>query len=332
MRLYYESRFGLARAAVYHHGKAQLYAEGYETDPALTVLGTQSVARLKGRAGGVGFLDMADGGEAVLDVPADVLSRLNDGVAVEIEIAAEARAGKLARATLIRRAEGEALRRVSPVLDLRARLAARAIGLIGSEDVDDGDDPDAIDAAEEEARNPSGPLPGGGFLSIERTRALIACDVDLGDGASGKAAVRSCNDVAIAEAVRRLRLSGLAGLVVIDLIGRRHDNEALRKTLEHAFAAEAPRVMGAPVTKFGTLEFIRPWGACPAMDLPVGLVAARRLLWGAAQEARGRAGRILTLRAPPDVLDRIRPLIRASFDPLAPLLRLEAGISPEVLT
>jgi len=332
VKLYCESRFGLARAAVYSRGKAQLYAEGYETDPALTVLDTRSVARLKGRAGGVGFLELADGGEAALDVPADVLSRLNDGVALEIEIAAEGRDGKLARGRLVRGAEGEALRRLSPILDLKTRLAGRARSLLGEADLEDDHDPDAIDAAEEEALKPSGALPGGGYLSIERTRALIACDVDLGDGGPGKAAVRRCNDVAVDEVARRLRLSGLAGLVVVDLIGRRHDNEALRRTLDRALAAEAPRVMGAPVTRFGTLEFIRPWGACPVMDLPATLVAARRLLWAAVREAQGRTGRVMTLRAPADILDRIRPLIHMSLDPLAPLLRLEAGASPEVLS
>ncbi len=331
MILHYESRFGLARAAVFHDGKAQLYLEGCETDPALTVLGAQSVARLKGRAGGVGFLDLADGGEAVLDVPTDVLGRLNDGAAIEVEIAAEARAGKQARARMVRPADGEALRRLSPAPDLKGRITAQARRLFGDAVVEEDDDGDAIDAAGEEAVNPSGPLPGGGYLSIERTRALIACDVDLGEG-SGKAAVRRCNDVAIAEAVRRLRLSGLAGLVVIDLIGRRHDNEAIRKVLERAFGAEAPHIMGAPVTRFGTLEFIRPWAQCPAMDQPADLVAARRLLWSAAAEARARPGRVLTLRAPADILDRIRPLIQTSYDPLAPLLRLEAGPAPEILS
>lgn len=332
MIIHYESRFGLARAALYRDGKAQLYLEGYEADPALTVLGTQSVARLKGRGGGVGFLALADGGEAVLDVPAEALNRINDGIAVEIEIAAEVRQGKLARARLIRTAEGEDLRRLSPMSDIKARLTTQAWWLLGEGGIDDDDDRDAIDAAEDEARNPSGPLPGGGYLSMERTRALIACDVDLGDSAPGKAAVRRCNDVAIIEAARRLRLSGLAGLVVIDLIGRRHDNDALRRGLERAFAAEAPRIMGAPVTKFGTLEFTRPWGACPAMDLAPDLVAARRLLWAAVDEARARSGRVMTLRAPADVLDRIRPLIHNGYDPLAPLLRLEAGPSPEVLS
>lgn len=330
MILHYEARFGLARAALYRDGKAQLYLEGYEADPALTLTGARSVARLKGRAGGVGFLQMADGAEAVLDVSPDVLGRLHDGVAVEVEIAAEARAGKQARARLIRTSEGEDLRRLSPVSGVKERICAQARHLLGGEPVEEEADSDAIDSAEEEAVHPSGPLPGGGYLSVERTRALIACDVDLGDGAPGKTALRRCNEIAINETVRRLRLSGLAGLVVIDLIGRRHDNDAIRKVLERALAAEAPRIMGAPVTKFGTLEFIRPWGPCPAMDLPAALVSARRLLWAAVSEVESRPGRVVTLRAPADILDRVRPLIQNSYDPLSPLLRLETGPAPEI--
>ncbi|MGZ3298272.1 MAG: ribonuclease E/G, partial [Asticcacaulis sp.] len=127
----------------------------------------------------------------------------------------------------------------------------------------------------------------------------------------------------------RLRLSGLAGLVVVDLIGRKHDAERLRAILTSAFAPET--VIAGPIGKFGTLEFVRPWGACPAVDLPAALQVSDRLLREAARLAAHRPGRSLTLRATPDVLDIIRPLLKGSLDPLSALIRLESGPLAEVI-
>ncbi|MGO7998327.1 ribonuclease E/G, partial [Rhizobium ruizarguesonis] len=76
---------------------------------------------------------------------------------------------------------------------------------------------EAVEAAETEALETVFALPGGGDVSIETTRALVAIDVDLGgrDGDSKKAA-RAANMAAFTTAARVLRLKGLAGLVVFD--------------------------------------------------------------------------------------------------------------------
>src|SRR5205823_3914164 len=73
------------------------------------------------------------------------------------------------------------------------------------------------------------PLPGGGALAVEPTRALTAIDVDLGDrkGADAKRLTRAANLAAIELAARLLRLKSLGGIVVIDLVGRGHDAKAL---------------------------------------------------------------------------------------------------------
>ncbi len=335
MKLHYESRFGLARGAVFVGGKPHLYAEGYDSDASPAALGARSIARLTGRAGGIGFLELVDGGAAILDAGQEVVTAISDGTAVEIEIAAEGRRDKRARARLLRVATGEALQQLSAPLALRDRLAIQARTLIGKADIlPDDDDSDAIDTAAEEALAVSLTIPGGGALSIERTRALIACDVDSAGGEGtrpSRAFIKTCNEAAVTETARRLRLSGLAGLVVIDLIGRRHDGERMRRLLETGFGVEAPRIVAVPVTRFGTLEFIRPWGACPAMDVSAPLRVAGDVLRQAVARAAGQPGRLVTLRAPQDILDIIRPLTSHSYDPLAPLLRLEAGVTPEVL-
>lgn len=189
------------------------------------------------------------------------------------------------------------------------------------------DDEGDLDAAADEALSPSGPLPGGGHLWIEPTRGMIACDVDT--GAAGRDAAKRANEAAIPELARRLKLSGLAGLVVADLVGRKHDVERLRALAIAAFAPED--VIIGPVGKFGTLELVRPWGACPAAHGPAALRTAASLLREAVRANEGRPGRLLTLRAPHDILDIVRPLLKGSLDPLSPLIRLESGPIPEII-
>ena len=332
LTLHYEARFGLARGAVYVGERPHLYMNGLEDDPSLAILGTHSIARLKGRGGGMAFLELADGSEAILDVLAPDLAKLTDGTAVEIVIAAEARRDKLARARLIRAVSGEAVQRLSPVLSLKDRLLAEAKACFGEINLEIESDENILDEAGDEAGDealaPTLGLPGGGFLHIERTRALIACDVD---GAGLSEARAKTNERALAEVARRLRLMGLAGLVVVDMIGRSHDDGRIRAALLSAFGAEAASIIPAPTGKFGTLEFVRPWRVCPPADLSWALRQAGGLMRDAAREAKSRPGRILTLRAPAEALDIVRPRIDRSLDPLMPLLRLEIGQTCEVI-
>ncbi len=327
MILVHESRFGLARGAVFAGGRPHLYMEGLDHDPSLAILGTRSIARLKGRGGGVAFLDLADGAEAILDIPPPDLAKLADGAAVEIVIAAEGRRDKLARARLVRPAPGETPQRLSPVPSLGDRLLAEAKACFGDIAFETDADEAALDEAADAAEAATAAMPGGGVLHIERTRALIACDVD---GAGLTEARARTNERAVAEVVRRLRLMGLAGLVVIDLIGRRHDDKRIRDLLTTAFAAEAAAIVTAPKGPFGTLEFVRPWRVRPPADTPLALRQAGWLMRDAVREAGSRPGHLLTLRAPVDVLDIVRPQIDRSLDPLSPLLRLEAGQACEV--
>ena len=323
LTLHYEARFGLARGAVYKDGLPHLYLEGYEHDPSLRVLGTRSVARLTATASGVRFLTLADGTDAVLDAPQGV--KLDDGMAVEIDIIAEARpvSDKLARARFLVVAEGEP-RRLSPILSLKDRLLARVAAIFGDQPVEEDADREALADASEQAENPSGRLPNGGQLWVEPTRGLIACDVDAAE-ATGQNPTRACNELAVKDLPRRLRLSGLGGLVVVDLIGRRHDGDRLRHILTGALEGEAGQVVVAPVGRFGTLEFTRPWGAVPPHPLFNPLRSAIYILWQAIALSEQDRGRTVVIRTFQIVADILRPLIATSLDPLAPMLRLEVG-------
>ncbi|MDC7677467.1 ribonuclease E/G [Asticcacaulis machinosus] len=327
--LYYHSRFGIARGALYLNGQPHYYDEGLEIDPSCARVGVRSVARLSGRAGGVNFLTLTDGSEAVLDLPQNIKAPAL-GAAVEVEIIAEARRDKRARANFIRLFDGEP-RRITQPLSLKTALLRSA----SDARVIEGDEAaDYLDVAEAEALSPSGPIPEGGYLSIEPTRALIACDVDAGAAdtmaVSPKQWARQCNERAIFEVARRLRLSNLAGLIVVDLIGRRHDPEIIRGLTLTAFGDEAARLIIAPVTKFGTLEFIRPWGATPLRDRAYDEAgrmrpdrAARLLLRKVAEAGRHDGGRLLTVKAPAVVIDAARDYIKGSFDPLTARIGFE---------
>ena len=91
---------------------------------------------------------------------------------------------------------------------------------------------DALDAL----RQAECPLPGGGSLFIEPTRALVAVDVNTGADSSLAAGLKA--NFACARALpRQLRLRGLGGQIVIDLApmpkkDRRGFEAALRKALK----------------------------------------------------------------------------------------------------
>ena len=121
------------------------------------------------------------------------------------------------------------LQAFAPEAEIRLGAAARAMA----------------DLAQDEAMASDFPLPGGGRIWIEPTRALTAVDVDLG----GRAADPRRRSAARAANLRRWRRrpgpcawKGLGGLVVIDLVGRAHDPAALLAAARAAFAPDNPGV------------------------------------------------------------------------------------------
>jgi hypothetical protein len=126
---------------------------------------------------------------------------------------------------------------------------------------------DAADVAEDAALCIVHPLPSGGAVSLEPTRALVAVDVDLGSaGGDGRKALARANREAIETAARLLRLKGLGGPVVLDLAGKGHDGDALRKIAEAAFAPDQPGVAFGPIARFGLWPLSLPRRASPLAE------------------------------------------------------------------
>ncbi|MDD3837346.1 MAG: ribonuclease E/G [Phenylobacterium sp.] len=263
---------------------------------------------------GSAFLELAGGAEAMLDFKPD--ARPVQGSAIEVEIRAEPRRGKLALARAIGPAEG-ALQLLAPPPGLKAQLSAFAPGV----SVTEGEAARQVaDEAEAEALDIVHPLPGGGRLSIEPTRALTAVDIDLGDrqGQETKRVARQANLAALGAAARLLRLKGLGGIVVFDLVGRGHDGNALTEAARAAFRPDNPGVAIGPISRFGTLELLIPRRTRPIAEIllgpdgrPSARTLAQRLIRMAEREAAADPGGRLKLVCAPPIAESAAPLVEA---------------------
>ncbi|WP_051279728.1 ribonuclease E/G [Hellea balneolensis] len=98
-------------------------------------------------------------------------------------------------------------------------------------------------------------IKGGGTISLERTRALVAIDVDKGTAVSSFDVCMA----ALPMIAHELRLRGLGGLIVIDLPNLRQPRQrnTVFKAAERAFADDPNNVKLAPLSRFGVLELTR---------------------------------------------------------------------------
>lgn len=175
-----------------------------------------------------------------------------------------------------------------------------------------------IDAAVEAVLSPDVPVPGGGRLTIETTRALVAIDVDshgrAGGGGDAARFARALNLAAVPEIVRQVRLRGLAGLICVDFAGPRKkgDPEAVFRALASAFDAErnggveAPKTEVLALSKFGIAEIARQKRRPPLAarllgpdGRPSGETLALDGLALLARDLMAARGRTVTLSAPP---------------------------------
>ena len=336
-RLYIDDAPGERRGVVTLDGRPERLILHRDGDLAAQALGARLVARVRAleRAAGLAFLDLGEGPDAILNLTSET-GRLVEGQAVEVEIRAEARAGKGASARLLGPAEG-APRVLAPAPSLVEQLLGSGRDAV---DIRTGGVARSVaDGAQDEALQTEFALPGGGSLAVETTRALIAVDVDLGDrgGAEPKRAARAANFAALGVAARVLRLKGLGGLVVIDLVGRGHDAPALLSAARAAFGPDNPGVTMGAISRFGTLELTIPRRARPAFDIlsdpsggPSVLTHALNLVRALEREASADGGGRFVGLAAPEVVDAAAPALASLTARLGARLslRAEAGLAP----
>ena len=265
-RLYLDASHGERRGVVTLDGRPERLLIERDGSPTAQALGARSVARVRKieRASGLAFLELSEGDDAVLNLTPEH-GRLVEGQALEVEIRTEARTGKGASVRLVAEAEGRP-RLLAPAPSLEESLLHY---LPGGDIRTDGVARSVADGAQDDVLQTVFSIPGGGSIAIESTRALTAVDVDLGGrpGGEAKRVARAANFAAIGVAARLLRLKGLGGLVVIDLVGRGHDGPALLSAARQAFGPDNPGVTLGAISRFGALELIVPRRARPAMDI-----------------------------------------------------------------
>ncbi len=98
-------------------------------------------------------------------------------------------------------------------------------------------------------------LKGGGSVTFDQTQALLAIDVDKGQGMTSLSVSLAATELIASQ----MRLRGLGGLVVIDFPNLRQTRQRnqLFKAVERAFEDDPSIVKVAPLSRFGCVELTR---------------------------------------------------------------------------
>ena len=122
---------------------------------------------------------------------------------------------------------------------------------------------DAIEALQ----SPRAPLPGGAFLFVEPTRALVAVDVNTGADSSLAAGLKA-NIAAARELPRQLRLRGLGGQIAIDLAPMaKKERRGVETALRAAFRGDPEDTILAGWTPLGHYELQRKRARVPLHEV-----------------------------------------------------------------
>ncbi|MDO8900154.1 MAG: ribonuclease E/G [Phenylobacterium sp.] len=314
-RTYFIDRgLGETRGGVLLDGRPERLLIQRDDDSPRLALGARLRARVRHvePALGMAFLDLGAGDEASVSFKPD--ERPRQGEALEVEIRTEPRIGKLATARLIGPAQGEPvlLESAPSLLDQLQRLVGEGEPVTGRVARQ------LADEAEAEVLEVIHPLPGGGTIAIEPTRALTAIDVDVGErkGQEAKRVTRQANLAALSVAARVLRLKGLGGLIVFDMAGRGHDGAALMAAARAAFNPDNPGVSIGPISRFGTIELTVPRRGRPVTEIltdGAGRVSARtlghRLVRRLEAEGTAAPGGRLSAACSPAVAEAAKPAL-----------------------
>lgn len=254
---------GETRGIIVRDGRFEHLIIQSDRDVAQHRLGARSIGRIVDVQPGLkgAFVDLG-AGPSLGFLPFGPGAPLAVGQKVEVEVSAEVREGK--GATLRRLGPGEGEPRLlsegPSVEDVLNVLAPGHVPLQGLASLQAGLE------AEEEALRDGGLFGDIGLdICVQRTRALIAVDLDLAPGAGrgkGGRARDLANRQGLIESARLIRLKSWGGLVAVDLIGVGHDGAAVLADARIAFGAHKDIVFG-PVNRFGVLQMALPWRRTP---------------------------------------------------------------------
>jgi ribonuclease G len=135
-----------------------------------------------------------------------------------------------------------------------------------ADEIDGGEDALARHGADEAIRallSPEVPLPGGGRMTIEPTRALVAVDVDTGGDMSPASALKA-NIEAARALPRELRCRGLGGQITVDFAPIPHrDRQRIEQALTSALRSDPVETAVAGWTPLVHMELRRQRSRIP---------------------------------------------------------------------
>lgn len=124
-----------------------------------------------------------------------------------------------------------------------------------------------VEARIETLRTAGQPLPGGGSIYVEPTRALVAVDVNTGGDTSPAAGLKA-NIAAVRILPRLLRLRGLGGQIVVDMAPMpKRDRVRVEQQIRTALRAETVETAFVGWTPLGHAEFQRKRERLPLEEL-----------------------------------------------------------------
>lgn len=256
---------GEIRGMVARDGRFERLIIQREDDPPQHRLGARCVGRVMDVEVGyrAAFVDL--GGETAPGFLPLLKDRvLREGDRIEVEVTAEPRERKGPTLRLIGPGQG-APRLLAPGPDVRTILAALAPGV----EVQTG--LSAIQAswdAEEEALGQGDFFAEAGVdLAVQRTRALIAVDIDYAHlpGKDAKKGRERANREGLIHAARLIRLANWGGLVAVDLVGANLNADVVNPLARAAF--DGDEAVFGPLSRFGLLQLALPWRRTPIEDL-----------------------------------------------------------------
>lgn len=255
---------GEIRGVIARDGRFERLILQREDDPPQHRLGARCVGRVMDVEAGyrAAFVDLGvENAPGFLSLSKD--KPLREGDRIEVEVTAEPRERKGPALRLIGPGQG-APRLLSAGPDVPAILAALAPGVEAQTGIA------AIQAswdAEEEALGLGDFFAETGVdLAVQRTRALIAVDIDYAHlpGKDARKGRERANREGLTQAARLIRLKSWGGLVAVDLVGANLNADAINPLARAAF--EGDEAVFGPLSRFGLLQLALPWRRTPIED------------------------------------------------------------------
>lgn len=323
---------GEVRGVVVRDGRYERLILQREDEPPLHRPGARGVGRVTRiePALRAAFVDLGGTGPAGF-LPLGKGQTVRVGEGIEIEVTAAPREAKGPALRHLGPGSGS-VRLIAPGPGVAEQLQALAPGIEpvrGAEAIRAGRE------AEEAALATTEVFPEWGLdLAVQRTRALIAVDIDHApaagrDARKGRA---EANRQGLAQAARMIRLKGWGGLVVVDLVGTALDPAEITAMAKAAFDGDGATF--GPLSRFGLLQLALPWRERPVEEVLNDASGRSSVLTRAIAMVRALRHDLLCDTAAPRLVARCAPEEVVLAGPLATRLgpravvRADPGLAP----